>query len=198
MSEKIKKPPYRPTTYTIALRDEICARLASGETLRAICRDPNMPDRSTIDRWNIENRGEVIEDGKLIEQGFYGHYSRARNVGLDNMADDVIEISSTPVIGQKVLTYLDKDGNEVEEVTTGDTVDRSRLHVDSLKWYLSKMAPKRYGEARILQHQQLDAQGETVDPVAPVVIDLSQITKDVHEELAKILNGGKNDTEEPA
>jgi hypothetical protein len=32
------------------------------------------------------------------------------------------------------------------EITTADAVDRSRLTVDSLKWYLCKLAPKKYGE----------------------------------------------------
>ena len=30
--------------------------------------------------------------------------------------------------------------------TTADAVDRSRLTVDSLKWYLCKLAPKKYGD----------------------------------------------------
>jgi hypothetical protein len=32
------------------------------------------------------------------------------------------------------------------EITTADAVDRSRLTVDSLKWYLCKLAPKKYGD----------------------------------------------------
>ena len=32
------------------------------------------------------------------------------------------------------------------KVTTGDTVDRSRLAVDSMKWLLSKLHPKQYGD----------------------------------------------------
>lgn len=32
------------------------------------------------------------------------------------------------------------------EITTLDAVDRSRLTVDSLKWYLCKLAPKKYGD----------------------------------------------------
>lgn len=34
----------------------------------------------------------------------------------------------------------------ISEVTTGDSVERSKLRVDTRKWYLSKLAPKRYGD----------------------------------------------------
>lgn len=37
--------------YPPALADMICARLASTESLRAICRDPEMPSHSTVMRW---------------------------------------------------------------------------------------------------------------------------------------------------
>ena len=35
------------------------------------------------------------------------------------------------------------------EITTGDAVDRSGLTVDWLKWYLCKLAPKKYGLRRV-------------------------------------------------
>jgi hypothetical protein len=32
------------------------------------------------------------------------------------------------------------------EITTADAVDRSRLAVEAIKWYLCKLAPKKYGD----------------------------------------------------
>jgi hypothetical protein len=56
-------------------------------------------------------------------EGFYAQYTRSRDIGLDCMADEVQEIA---------------DG-------VGD-VARDRLRFDSRRWYLSKLAPKRYGD----------------------------------------------------
>ena len=56
-------------------------------------------------------------------EGFYSQYTRSRDIGLDCMADEVQEIA-------------DNDGD----------VARDRLRFDSRRWYLSKLAPKRYGD----------------------------------------------------
>lgn len=56
-------------------------------------------------------------------EGFYSQYTRSRDIGLDCMADEVQEIA-------------DGDGD----------VARDRLRFDSRRWYLSKLAPKRYGD----------------------------------------------------
>ena len=37
--------------YTPALADTICKRIAEGESLRAICRDPGMPSEGTVRGW---------------------------------------------------------------------------------------------------------------------------------------------------
>jgi hypothetical protein len=52
------------------------------------------------------------------------------------------EVADTPRVGKKVKTFADGS----QEVTEGDMVDRSRLMVDTRKWLLSKMFPKKYGD----------------------------------------------------
>lgn len=96
-----------------------------------------MPARATVDDW-------IIND----VNGFADQYARARNRGLDVMADQALEVSATSVEGKQTKRSL-LTGTEV---TTRDAVDRSRLHVDTLKWYLSKLAPKRYGDRLALEH----------------------------------------------
>lgn len=102
----------RPTIYSEDLADTICARLSAGESLLKICEDDGIPSRTTIYQWVATN------------QAFADKYAHARNVGLDDMADDLIRLS-------------DDDERDVQ---------RLRLRVDTRKWYLSKLAPKRYGE----------------------------------------------------
>jgi hypothetical protein len=40
----------RPSKYTKALGDRICAQIAEGKSLRTICDNPDMPDKATVFR----------------------------------------------------------------------------------------------------------------------------------------------------
>jgi len=177
----------RPSIYSNELRDEICRRLADGESLRSICRDDHIPSRPTIARWAYENTGEEKNGEEITTQGFYYHYTRARDVGLDVMADDIIEIGDES--GDDWIEKKDKDGNVIGEIVNKEAVMRSRLRSDNRKWYLSKMAPKKYGNERTVRHQQLDGDGKETDPVTPEVnIYSDEITKNAHKQMEKILN----------
>jgi hypothetical protein len=125
----------RPTIYTPELASLICRRLAAGESLRAVCREEGMPERTTVARWVI--------DGK---EGFAQSYMNARNFGLDEMADELLEIADSPEPGVIETDKRDKHGDPFTEVRRADMVEHRRLRVDARKWYLAKLAPKRYGE----------------------------------------------------
>jgi hypothetical protein len=105
----------RPTIFNRSITDEICKRLAEGESLRSICRDQNFPNECTIRTWALEDR-----------EGFNSQYTRARDIGLDCLADQVQEIAAGAL-----------DASDVP---------RARLEFDAKRWYLSKLAPKRYGD----------------------------------------------------
>lgn len=122
------------STYSPEAATFICNRLAEGKSLREACRQKGMPSEASVRRW-------VIDD----VSGFAAHYARARDVGLDAMADKAMEIAARAVRGTK--TVKKPSGTEV---TTADAVERAKLHVDTIKWYLSKLAPKKYGDR--LQH----------------------------------------------
>lgn len=120
----------RPSTYSQELADAICERLAEGESLRAVCRDDGMPNISTVLRWVI----------RMDE--FRAQYARARDIGLDVMADEMLNIADTTVEGVRREESADGSVKEVRE----DMLGHRRLQVDARKWYLSKLAPKKYGE----------------------------------------------------
>ncbi len=73
-----KRRPGRPTIRTRAIEDKIYERIASGQTLRLICKDNAMPARSTIYRWLAKDavrakcveiiRREMLAEG-LIQPG---------------------------------------------------------------------------------------------------------------------------------
>ena len=181
----------RPSIYSDELRDNICNRLADGESLRSICRDDDMPSRPTIARWIIENMGEVKDGDQVLTEGFYYHYTRAREIGLDVMADEILDISDD---GSNDYMERELDNGRIIEVVNHENIARSRLRADSRKWYLSKMAPKRYGNERTIRHQQLDGDGEATDPVKPEVnIQMDEINKAIHGEMEKIVNQTKEE-----
>lgn len=127
--------------FTQGIADRICAQLATGKSLRAICRDEreldeDFPHESTVRLW-------VVDD----VCGFAAQYTRARDVGLDAMADEVIEIADTTQEGVK--TKITEEG---EETTHADMIEHRKLRFDARRWYLSKLAPKRYGDRL---HQEL-------------------------------------------
>jgi hypothetical protein len=47
----------RPSTFADEIFNQICDRLADGQTLSQICRDPEMPDRETVKRWTRNDDG---------------------------------------------------------------------------------------------------------------------------------------------
>lgn len=125
-----KKPRGRPSQFTKALADEICDRLASGETLRRICRDDKFPDERTVRRWVIDDVG-----------GFSPQYRRARDIGLDAVADEMIDIADD---GENDYVERERKDGSTFIALDREAVMRSALRVDTRKWYLSKLAPKRY------------------------------------------------------
>lgn len=134
------------TKYTRIAAQHICERLAQGETLRAICRSENVPPESTVRRWVVDDRN-----------GFAAQYARARDIGLDAMADELMEVAD-----DARNDYMEReDPNNHGYALNGEHVQRSRLRVDSRKWYLSKMAPKRYGERT--QHELTGANGGPIE-----------------------------------
>ena len=118
----------RPTAYTPALAAEICERMASGESLRSICRSEHMPSEMSVRRWAIENR-----------EGFSSQYAMASETRMDCLADEIVEIAD------------DKSGDPA----------RDRLRLDTRKWLMSKIAPKRFGDKLI----------HSGDPEQPVIVE---------------------------
>jgi hypothetical protein len=119
----------RPSSYTPELAALICERLAGGETLTAICRDPDMPPDSTVRGWASDD-----------VQGFHARYTRARDVGLARMADEILDLADTPREG---VTVVEKPSGD--EVRRSDNVERSREQIRIRQWLLSKRLPRQYG-----------------------------------------------------
>lgn len=148
---KTRKLPSPDVRYTDAIAEEICNRLKDGESLNSICKDKHMPTESAVRGWAMDDY-----------RGFSANYLRAREIGYSRLAEEIIQITNTPIIGEKrttkPLTMRNSDGDIVptgeflEEVVTGDMIEHRRLQVDTRKWLLSKVLPKVYGDKQTLEH----------------------------------------------
>lgn len=127
--------------------DEICRRLAEGESLRAICREPEFPSVGLVLKWCDPVDGDPV----LSEQ-----YLRARKYGYLAMADEIDAIAREPVIRKKRKSKYTEVVGMDGQITSGgmtdveeeeyDAVDARRLLIDTLKWKVSKMLPKVFGD----------------------------------------------------
>lgn len=106
-------------------------KMAAGSSVRELCKlDPKLPHRTTLYRWIADN------------EEWQKSYETARQMLCDYWADEILELA-------------DDSSNDIIEGAKGPTgnvaaVQRSRLQVDSRKWLMSKLYPKKYGE-RITQ-----------------------------------------------
>lgn len=120
----------RPTRYTQDLADTICEELALGKSMRTICQSDDMPAMSTVFKWLRENTG------------FSEQYEKAKQESADAMAEELLYIADTPVMG--VITTTKADGSV--ETKQDEMLGHRRLQIDSRKWLMAKMKPKKYGE----------------------------------------------------
>jgi transposase-like protein len=141
----------RPSTFTQEIAASICERLSAGESLRAICRDESMPAQSTVFLWLSKHR-------EFSEQ-----YARARETQADAMAEEILDIADDDS-GDRI------EANEGAERLNSEFVQRSRLRVDTRKWLMSKLAPKKYGD-KITQEQTGEGGGPVRQEVTVRIID---------------------------
>src|SRR5271156_862254 len=127
-------PIGRPSLFNTELGDAICNRIADGESLRAICGEADMPDKATVFRWLLAEQ----------HKDFCNQYSRARDVQADVIFDEMLDIADTPVVGLKTISK--PTGLETVE---DDMIDHRRLQIETRKWLLGKMAPKKYSDKQI-------------------------------------------------
>jgi len=112
------------------VEDEICRRLSEGETLRAICRDEEMPPWRSVYDW-------ISQD-----EGFAARFARAREVGADAIAEETLDILDE--LPERTNT---EHGDKVDSGYVAWQKNRAEQRLKLLaKWF-----PKKYGE-----HQEID------------------------------------------
>jgi len=136
----------RPDLFSKEITTQICQRLAEGQALDLICSEPGMPAAATVRKWASEAR-----------EGFDAEYARARSIGYEKFADEVIAISDAPCMGAD--GYADNG-----------LVQKQRLQVESRKWLLSKMLPKQFGD-KVTQEITGEDGGALITRIELVAVD---------------------------
>jgi hypothetical protein len=120
---------------------EVLHEMRSGLSAFKACKLAGVP-QSTFCRW-------VDEDSQLAE-----HYARAREDLIEMIATEIMEIS-------------DQDVGMTDGKKDWAAVQKHKLQVDSRKWLLSKLAPKKYGDKLELSG---DAQNPLVTRIERVIV----------------------------
>ena len=136
--------------YSDQIAETICERIGDGQTVREICADTDMPSMSTVFRWLAD------------KEAFREQYARAKEAQAEYLADEITHIADDGT--NDWMERHGKDGESLGWVVNGEAVQRSKLRVDTRKWLLSKMLPKKYGDK-----QALEVTGENGAPLIPVV-----------------------------
>ena len=114
------------------LKDKIIELVSDGVSLnRVLKEDKSMPSRPTVFIWLNSNH-------KDFDLDFSNNYTRARKLRADHIFEELLLKADD--LEEDVYVIDDK------QFTNHNVINRARLRVDTRKWILGKMDPKKYGD----------------------------------------------------
>ena len=118
----VNKPKTKPKSPDRAeLAELVFAGMRNGLSAHQACKQIGLP-QSTFNHW-------LNDDSKMAAE-----YARAREDLIEHIASETLRIADTPV------------GSTDSGATDSGAVHKQRLQVDTRKWLLSKLAPKKWGD----------------------------------------------------
>ena len=142
----VKNRGGRPSIRTPEMIDTILLRLAGGESLTGILKTKGMPTLQSFMNW------------LSVDTDLQRRYSEARVIQVETLAEEIIDISDNGTNDWMQLNDPDNPGYALN----GEHIQRARLRVDTRKWFVAKMLPKKYGDRQILA-------GDKDAPLSPTV-----------------------------
>jgi len=146
----------RPAIYTDELADEICRRIAEGQSLRRILFDDHMPCKDTVRKWLNENGG------------FLAKYARAREDQAEALFDEALDIArehEDPAKARVVIDTFKWAAGKLKPKKYGDkiehTVQQDFIPLDELRRRIEESKARRAA---------LEA-GETITIEASAVVE---------------------------
>ena len=114
----------RPSEFTQKIADSICNEIATGKSLRTVCKEEDMPSMTTVFNW-------FSRYPKFVEQ-----YARACQERTEAQHEELLAFGDEALLEAK----------SADPKASGAVVQAVRLKSDNLKWSMSKMKPKKYGD----------------------------------------------------
>jgi hypothetical protein len=138
------------TRFSLKVAVELCGRIASGESLNAICKRPEMPTIKAVYQWltiGEELQLELATTGKIKPRGRW-------------KPEQLQPLSKFPAMFNAARDSQTETLRETILQTAGDCIDgevdpkSARVAIDAYKWLMSRQKPKQYGD---LQRHELMA-----------------------------------------
>ena len=104
-----------------AVIGEILDRIMLGESVLQICKDEDMPCRRTFYAW-------LMEDQELQMR-----YVHAKEMMTERLSEEILEIA-------------DDTSADTDPASAAIRIHRAKLQIDTRKWLMVHLAPKRYGD----------------------------------------------------
>ena len=122
--------------------------------LERICkRNPRFPSPKTIYGWMLK------------DDAFRKAYTRAKEDQAQIVEDEMLQIADTTQVGE--IVTVKPDGKEVKRA---DMIEHRKLRIETRKWLLGKLKPKKYGDRTTVA-------GDSDNPLAVSVDSTELIAK---------------------
>lgn len=122
----------RPTSYSDEIASELLATIATTRHGLAFICDlkESFPAPATVYRW-------MLADSEFCER-----YRRAKEDQLQVLEDELLQIADNTELG----TMVTIKGDGTEERKMYDMIEHRKLRIESRKWLMGKLKPKKYGD----------------------------------------------------
>jgi hypothetical protein len=141
----------RPSKYNESVASEVLNLMQAGLSLRRICALPNMPPAFSVYHW------------QATHPDFSQRYARAQLDRAQFWAEEILDISDD---GSNDWVEQQRNGRTVM-VADHEHIQRSRLRVDTRKFLMAKLDPKRWGD-------KIQVGGDADNPLQISVRDLAK------------------------
>jgi hypothetical protein len=153
--ELIGPIPKRPGdhVYSEWIADEICERIAAGETLTGICLGDDMPPIRTVSKWLMRH------------PEFGAKYAHAREAQMHLEAEQIREIADNAYEDYYIDYKQDADGNMVPfVVVNGDSIKRAQLRIGARQWRAERLNRRVYGNSTRHEHAMAEPEQPALKP----------------------------------
>lgn len=112
----------------------------AGQSLRDIDKDEDMPSKTQILVW------------LSIYTEFADQYTRAHQIQAENEMDELKSIADDDTADMQFKEIETEHGKEAKAVFLRAAVERSKLRIETRKWRIERLHPKKYGPKQDVTH----------------------------------------------